>query len=230
MATDADKTVQSNTRSTDRKAAATKRSTTAKKAAATRQSKRTSAASKRTSAQAKRTTRGAARTAQTRATAAERAAEREARTTLDRVGDAAEKAVLTYVGAALSARDNVVDTVGELRATYGTRAKTERQLRKVQRSLETDLRRFERRGTTARNQLEREVKRARTRVERQLREQRRSLRGAVRTTPPAPDTLVRNAKAQADFVSARVGNAVETAQLAGATAVAKVSERVASLA
>jgi hypothetical protein len=133
-------------------------------------------------------------------------------------------------GAALSARDNVVGTVEELRTTYGTRAKTERQLRKAQRSLETDLRRFERRGTTARNQLEREVKRARTRVERQMREQRKSLRGAVRTTPPAPDTLVRNAKAQADFVSARVGNAVETAQLAGATAVAKVSERVASLA
>jgi hypothetical protein len=41
---------------------------------------------------------------------------------------------------------------------------------------------------------------------------------------------VRNARAQADLAAARVGNAVETAQLAGATVVAKVSERVASLA
>jgi hypothetical protein len=225
---DSTKTVESSARATERKAASTKRSTTAKKAAATRATKRTSAATKRTTTSAKRTTKSTARTAETRARSTAKATTNETRTGLDRVGEVAERAVLTSVGAALTARDNV----RELRTTYSSRTKVENRVRKAQRELETDLRRFERRGTTARTSLEREVKRTRTKVERQLRERREAITKVVNVNVavPAPDALAKNAKAQADLAQARVSNVVETAQLAGATVVAKVTERVAALA
>jgi hypothetical protein len=211
MAADTTANAKTNARATTRKAASTKRSTTAKKGAATRANKRTTAATKRTTTSAKRTTKSAAQTTQ----ASTRATAREASTGIDRVGDVAERAMLTYVGAALAARDSVRD----LRTTYTSRAEVEK-----------GLRRFERRGTTARNSLEREVKRTRTKVERRLRQRRDSLSKVVNVSVPAPEALAKNARAQADLASARVGNAVETAQLAGATVVAKVAERVASLA
>ncbi|MDX6664173.1 MAG: hypothetical protein QOG68_379 [Solirubrobacteraceae bacterium] len=121
------------TATTTRKAA-TKRSTTAKTTAASR-----SAAAKK---------------------AAETRAE-NAKTPVDRAVEYAEKAVLVPVGAVLIARDNVISTVGELRTSYSTPEKAQRELR-----------RFERRGTTARNRLEREVRKTRTRVERELRQRR----------------------------------------------------------
>lgn len=226
MASDTTSTANSSARATERKAAATKRSTTAKKAATTRANKSASAAAKRTTTKAKRTTKSTARSAEARTQATARTATTEAKTGLDRVGDVAERAVLTYVGAALAARDNVRD----LRVTYSSRANVERRIKRAQRELETDLRRFERRGTTARNQLEREVKKVTTRVERELRQRREGLTKVVSVDVPAPEAVARNAKAQIDLAQARVGNAVETAQLAGAQVVAKVTERVASLA
>lgn len=226
MASDATSNAKSSARATERKAAATKRSTSAKKAAATRANKTTSAAAKRTTTKAKRTTKSTARTAEARTQATARTATTEAKTGIDRVGDVAERAVLTGVGAALAARDNVRD----LRVTYTSRTGVERQIKKAQRELESDLRRFERRGSTARNQLEREVKKVTTRVERELRQRRESLTKVVSVDVPAPEAVARNAKAQIDLAQARVGNAVETAQLAGAQVVAKVTERVASLA
>ncbi|HEY8582863.1 MAG TPA: hypothetical protein VIL49_07940 [Capillimicrobium sp.] len=227
MASDTTSTVKSSARATTRKAAATKRSTSAKKAAATRANKTTSAAAKRTTTKAKRTTKSTARTAEARTQATTRTATREAKTGFDRVGDVAERAVLTGVGAALTARDSV----REVGVNVTSRAGVERQVKKAQRELETDLRRFERRGSTARNQLEREVKRARTKVERELRQRRNALTKVVDVDValPAPDALAKNAKAQADLAQARVGNVVETAQLAGAQVVARVSERVAAL-
>lgn len=226
MASDATSTAKTTAAATERKAAATKRSTTAKKAATTRAKKTTSAATKRTTTKAKRTTKTTARTAQARTKATTTASTREAKTGIDRVGDVAERAVLTGVGAALSARDNVRD----IRVTYSSRSGVEQRLKKAQRELETDLRRFERRGSTARNQLEREVKKVTTRVERELRQRREGLTKVVSVDVPAPDAVARNAKAQIDLAQARVGNAVETAQLAGAQVVAKVTERVAALA
>jgi hypothetical protein len=225
MASDATSTANAAAGATERKAAATKRSTSAKKAASTRAKKSTSSAAKRTTTKAKRTTKTTARGAETRTRSAARATTREAKTGFERVGDVAERAVLTGVGAALAARDNV----RELRVTYTSRDGLERQLRKAQRELEGDLRRFERRGTTARTQLEREVKKVTSRVERELRQRRESLTKVVSVDVPAPDAVARNAKAQIDLAQARVGNAVETAQLAGAQVVAKVTERVASL-
>jgi hypothetical protein len=214
-ATDTTKTVNADTRSTERKAAATKRSTTAKKAAATRASKRTTAATKRTTTRAKTQTRTTARKAQTQTQAAADASQ----STIDRVGDVAERAALTSVGAVLIARDNVEKVVTGLRTTYSTPTKRDARLKQ-----------FERRGSTARKSLERDVKSARSRVEQELKARRDRFGKVVNTTPPAPDAIVRNARAQADLAASRVGNAVETAQLAGATVVAKVSERVASLA
>lgn len=106
---------------TTRKTNATKRSTTAKKAAATRR----------------------------RNAAADQAAEtrRELKVPVARAGSIAEKAVLVPVGAALVARDTVMDTIGDLRATYSTRTKTKQELR-----------RFERRGSTAAKRVERDLR------------------------------------------------------------------------
>jgi hypothetical protein len=80
----------------------------------------------------------------------------------------AERAVLIPVGAALIARDRVVDSVTDTLSTYSSTSKTQAQLR-----------RFERRGATARSRLEREVRKARVRVERQLRERRRGIESTV---------------------------------------------------
>src|SRR3954471_16028842 len=114
---------------TRRKAAASDRSTAAKKAAATR-------------------ARNQATEARKRSTAAKKAAEtrRELqRTPVERYVDFAGRAVTIPVGAALVARDNVVEIVGK----YGSIDTDERGLRPRQRRLETDLKKFERRGTTA---------------------------------------------------------------------------------
>src|ERR687886_2001623 len=126
---------------TRRKAAATDRSTAAKKAAATR-------------------ARNQAAEARKRSTAAKKAAEtrRELeRTPVERYVDFAGRAVTIPVGAALVARDNVV----ELAAKYSSLDKVERELRARQRRFESDLKTFERRGTTARERFERELVRRR---------------------------------------------------------------------
>jgi hypothetical protein len=81
-----------------------------------------------------------------------------------RVGDYAERAILIPVGAALIARDRLVNGVEDAISTYSSTTKIEAQLR-----------RFERRGGTARRRFEREVRKTRTRVERGVRERRRDL-------------------------------------------------------
>ena len=131
------------TATTTRKTTATKRSTSAKKAAATR--------SRNQAATARRRTAAAKKAAATRA--------ENAKTPVDRAVEYAEKAVLVPVGAVLIARENVVTTVEDLRTTYSTPEKAQRELR-----------RFERRGNTARNRFERDVRKTRTRVERELKQ------------------------------------------------------------
>jgi len=64
----------------------------------------------------------------------------------DTLGSYAERAVLIPVGAALIARERVVETID----SYSTPSKANAQLRK-----------FERRGNTARNRVEREITRRR---------------------------------------------------------------------
>ena len=77
-----------------------------------------------------------------------------------------ERAVLIPVGAALIAREKVVESVNDTFSTYSSPSK-------AQDKLNTQLNKFERRGATARNRLEREVRKTRTRVERELRQRRR---------------------------------------------------------
>ena len=112
------------------------------------------------------------RNAAKRSQAARRAAQTRAQAelnTLQVVQAQAERAVLIPVGAALTARDTVVESV---KPFYSNRESAERELNKLQRRVSTNLRRFERRGNTARNRAVRQVKRTRTRVERELRQRR----------------------------------------------------------
>jgi F0F1-type ATP synthase membrane subunit b/b' len=181
---------------TRQKAATTGRSTAGKKAAATRRrnAARRSAAAKQAAA--------------TRALAT--------RTPLEQAQEIAERAILIPVGAALTARDRVVETVGEIVDTYGSRAS-------AQRKLETNLRRYERRGTTARNQLQRDVKRTRTRVERELRQRRKR---AERVVTKQVKQARKDASARVDLVSSQVENLVATGVNAGSKIVARGVESV----
>ena len=188
-------------------ATTTNRSQTRRKAAAT---DRSTAAKKAAATRA----RNQATEARKRSTAAKKAAEtrRELqRTPVERYVDFAGRAVTIPVGAALVARDNVAEIAGK----YNSVDKVERELRARQRRLESDLKTFERRGTTARNHLEREIAKRRERVERDL----RTLR-----------TARRDAAAQADLVSARLENLVQTGLTAGTQVAAKAVERVARVA
>lgn len=159
----------------------TQRKASAQRAAATRRrnaAKRQESTAKRqeTAARnaAKRSQSAATRAAEARAQAAETRVKAELNT-LQSVQSQAERAVLIPVGAALVARDSVLEAVGPY--TEG-RDSAERELSKLGKRVSTNLRKYERRGTTARNRAVREVKRARTKVERQLRQGRGQ---AVRT-------------------------------------------------
>ena len=134
----------------------TQRKATAKKAAATRK-RNTAARSAKTAKSSAKATTTSAKTAAANATSA-------GNLTLDSVALQAERAVLIPVGAALAARDAVVE------ATKPFTSRT---------SAEKELKKFERRGNTARNNVRREVKRTRTRVERELRQRRSDVQTRV---------------------------------------------------
>jgi len=148
------------------------RRSTAKKSTASRQGNEARTAAKSTRASARATSRNAARTATASANAAE--------TRLEGVALTAQRGLLIGTGAALVARDNVVESV----KPYLRRETAQRELQKLQRKAKTDVRKFERRGTVARNRLEREVKRTRTRVERQIRQAGGDVRNGNLTKVP----------------------------------------------
>ncbi len=81
----------------------------------------------------------------------------------------AERAVLIPIGAALIARERVLEGVNDAISSYNSTSKASAQLRK-----------FERRGVTARNRLEREVRKTRVRVEREVRKTRTSVERELR--------------------------------------------------
>jgi hypothetical protein len=195
-----------------RKTAATKRSTQGKRAAQTRAARSGATARKRTTTRAKATT-----------TRAQRTVQAETKTGIDRVGEVAGKVALIQVGAVLVARDNAVDTVKDLRTTYGTRAKAERKL-------ETELRKFERRGTTARKSLERQVKKTRTQVERELRQRRNRFDRQVRPLVKDATSQAGAFGAQGEYVGAQLTNIAQTVATAGTKVAERVQERVAVLA
>jgi hypothetical protein len=133
----------------------TQRKATAQKAAATRR-------------------RNAAKRSQSAKKAAQTRAQAELNT-LQVVQLQAERAALVPVGAALTARDAVVEAV---KPYIAGRESAEKELERVGKRVQVNLKKFERRGSTARNRALRELKRTRTRVERELRQRRNS---AVRT-------------------------------------------------
>lgn len=129
-------------------------------------------------------------------------------TGIDAVVEQAERVVLVPVGAALIARDGVVEAVKPFRTRTGA---------------EKELKRFERRGTTARNRVQREVKRTRTRVERELRQRRRA---AETTVTRNRTTLEKQVKQVRKDVETRAKTVRSNAE----TLVKDVQEQVSNLA
>jgi hypothetical protein len=116
----------------------------------------------------------------------------------------AERAVLIPVGAALEARDRVVDLVAT------TRSRT---------ALEKQLARYERRGGRARVQLEREVRRTRTQIERRTRTARRDFdRQRAQTR--------RNLRSNVEAVSSRVETVVQNGVNVGIKLVNGAQDRI----
>jgi hypothetical protein len=156
------------------------------------------AAAKAASARTDTRTRAShAKGARTRAAHQTEAALRSSRTagkeTAGVFGDYAERAVLIPVGAALIARDRVVNSVSDTISTYSSTSKTQAQLKK-----------FERRGATARNRLEREVRKARVRVERELRQRRRSIESTVSDLEGRSEAIAKNGTDIASKLQERV--------------------------
>ncbi len=163
----------------------TQRKATARKAAATRR-------------------RNAAKRSQSAKKAAETRAQAELNT-LQVVQAQAERAVLIPVGAALIARDAVVEAT---KPYLAGRESAEKELEKVSKRVSSDLKRFERRGSTARNRTVREVKRTRTRVERELRQRRnaaaRTVKQNRREVEKSLRTTRREVQGQAESIIERV--------------------------
>ena len=180
-----------------RKTAATRRSTAAKRGV-TRSNART----------AQRNTRRAGARAQTDVAREAAAARRDAERTLDKVGDAAERTFLTYVGATLTARDKVAELVG----TYSDPTKLQREIKQRRTRVTRRLKGFERRGTTARNRVEKDVRTLRT-------DAARFGRDAERTSVAQGVSLV----------GAVAENAAQGAALAATKAAREVTGRVAQL-
>jgi hypothetical protein len=189
----------------ERKAASTRRSTTAKRSAA----KTNARAASRNASRA---------TARTQTTVAREAAEArdEAVTIVQRVGDAAERTVLTYVGATLTARDAVAEVVD----TYTDSTKVKRSLKG-----------FERRGHTARNRVERELKRRRTRIERELRQRTNRFERDAKTVGTDARRLARDARKtdvvqSVNLLGATVENVAQGTVLGASKAAREVTGRV----
>ena len=174
----------------------TQRKTAARKAAATRRRNAAKRGQSATRSAATRTQTSAARTAETAAQTAETRAKAEA-SALRAVQSQAERAVLIPVGAALVARDAVIDATKPFTAS---RESAEKELERVGNRVAVNLRKFERRGSTARNRAVREVKRTRTRVERELRRNRRGLGGPQgRSRAPGQGDEARGAEPGGDL-------------------------------
>src|SRR2546429_4042057 len=123
----------------------TRRSTTRRRTTAQR-----SAAARKSAATRRRRT---ARTTTQRAKA-------EA-TGLQAVAQQAQRAVLIPVGAALTARDSVIETV----QPYTRPDTAQREVERLQRRVSVNLRKFERRGNTPPNPPDPQAKRTRPRAE-----------------------------------------------------------------
>jgi len=202
MAESRSSSTRSSSRSSTRKTPATKSTQTAR-----RQTARTRQSTARKRAQATRAT--------NRAQARTRQATRKPRTRVEQAQQLAERALLVQVGAALEARDRVVNTVTGVVDTYTKRSAAERQIRK-----------FERRGKTARTQIERELRQRRRNIERVLNRNERRIERDLSEIRRDGNGLRRNLEANLDLVAAQVENAVQSGITAGAKLVARGTDRV----
>jgi methyl-accepting chemotaxis protein len=136
-------------------------------------------------------------------------------------GDYAERAVLIPVGAALIARERVMDSVSSTLLSYSSSSKAQAQLR-----------RFERRGTTARKRLEREVRKARVRFERELRHRRREVEKTFGELEARRDAVAKNGTDFANRVPELANRVPELANRVPelATRVPELANRVPELA
>jgi hypothetical protein len=148
----ADTTKKSTTTSRKRTAPAASGSTSTRAAS----SRNTTEPARKSSARAT-TARRTRNTAGNETTKAAEANVRAAKATAAETRSYAERVILTYTGAVLTARDNVVELADSLVKRYGS-------VDAVQRNVSRDLTKFERRGVTARDRVERELRQRREAV------------------------------------------------------------------
>ncbi len=109
----------------------------------------------------------------------------------------AERAVDVPVGAALTARDRVAETVDSL----ATSTKREQELKSFRTQVTRELNKFERRGGQARRKATQRVRTTRNRVEREAKARRREVTKAVKQNRTKAEGQLKKAQ---DVVSKRI--------------------------
>jgi hypothetical protein len=109
----------------------------------------------------------------------------------------AERAVDLPVGAALTARDRVVETVESLSTT----AKRDKELKSLRTQVTRELNKFERRGGQARRKATQRVRTTRNRVEREAKARRREVEKTVKQNRTKAESQLKKAQ---DVVSQRI--------------------------
>lgn len=200
---------------------------TAPKSAAKRPTARQAAASRTTGAKttatreshsAARRTRTAAKQTRVAATDAAKSGRNTTAAGVETISAYAERAVLIPVGAALIARDRLVESVNTVVSDYGSPSAAQVQLNK-----------FERRGTSARNKVEREARRTRVRIERELRRRKRELDKAVGKVDSQREALAKSLVEQVDQTSTNIEQAVQARIKDGTSLAGKLQDRVLEL-
>lgn len=109
----------------------------------------------------------------------------------------AERVVDVPVGAALTARDRVAETVD----SFSTTAKRDKELKSLRTQVTRELNKFERRGGQARRKATQRVRTTRNRVEREAKSRRREVERAVRQNRTKAERQLKKAQS---VVSERV--------------------------
>ncbi len=208
-----------------KRTAAAKRSTATRSAAAKRAAATKTPAARTTAARKGATTRGVNKTKadvnaiRTDAGTVADDAVSTGRSAALLAGNYAERAAYVQVGAVLTARDTVVETLDELRAKYGSRVAAEKEIKKL-----------EKRGATARTRAQREVKKNRNRVERELKQRRTRVERELRTIRKDAGAQVKTLRSDVEQIPANVQDLIVPV-IGLATQVARdVQDRVITLA
>ena len=193
------------------------KSRTARQKAASRTTGAKTTATRESHAAARRTE-TAAKQAQASASEAAKSGREATVAGVETIGAYAERAVLIPVGAALIARDRIVESVGSVVSDYGSPSAAQVQLHK-----------FERRGSSARNKFEREARRTRVRIERELRRRRRNLDNAVVRVDRRREAVAKSIAGQVDQTSTSIEQAVQARLKDGTALAGKLQDKVMEL-